>query len=51
MRYPIVEKGAFRIVGLKKRVPLVFQGINQEITTMWKSLDEVRINRLKACPI
>jgi AraC family transcriptional regulator len=48
MQYRIEEKGAFRIVGLKKRVPIVFQGVNQEITAMWKSLDEGKINSLKS---
>lgn len=47
MNYRIVEKEAFRIVGLKKRVPIIFNGVNPEIATMWKSLDGETINHLK----
>jgi AraC family transcriptional regulator len=37
MKYRIEEKAAFHIVGIKKRVPIVFQGENTEITAMWKN--------------
>nr|WP_251025747.1 AraC family transcriptional regulator [Bacillus sp. ISL-47] len=47
MNYRIVEKEAFRIIGIKKRVPIVFSGVNPEIAAMWQSLDEERINELK----
>ncbi|WP_163100415.1 AraC family transcriptional regulator [Peribacillus alkalitolerans] len=47
MNYRIVEKEAFRIIGIKKRVPIIFNGVNQEIASMWKSLDEKVINELK----
>jgi AraC family transcriptional regulator len=47
MNYRIVEKGAFRIVGIKKRVPIIFKGVNPEIASMWKSLDDEKINKLK----
>lgn len=47
MNYRIEEKEAFRIVGLKKRVPIVFHGVNPEIAAMWKSLDEQSIIHLK----
>lgn len=47
MNYRLVEKEAFRIVGLKKRVNLVFQGVNPEIAEMAKSLDPETIERLK----
>ncbi|MED1441454.1 AraC family transcriptional regulator [Aeribacillus composti] len=47
MNYRIVEKEAFRIVGIKKRVPIIFKGINPEIASMWKSLDDEKINKLK----
>jgi len=47
MKYRIVEKEAFQIVGLKKRVPLIFHGVNPEIAAMWKSLDEPMIAQLK----
>ncbi|TFD94410.1 AraC family transcriptional regulator [Jeotgalibacillus sp. R-1-5s-1] len=48
MNYRIVEKDAFRVIGLKKRVPIVFEGVNPEIEKMWKSLTEDHITRLKA---
>jgi AraC family transcriptional regulator len=47
MNYRIVEKEAFRIVGIKKRVPLVFHGVNPEIASMWESLNGETINTLK----
>ncbi|MBA2874685.1 AraC family transcriptional regulator [Thermaerobacillus caldiproteolyticus] len=47
MNYRIVEKEAFRIVGIKKRVPIIFKGVNPEIDSMWKSLDDEKINKLK----
>lgn len=48
MNYRIEEKEAFRIVGIKKRVPIIFSGVNQEIASMWKSLDSQAIDTLKA---
>ncbi|MFX3635990.1 MAG: GyrI-like domain-containing protein [Candidatus Pristimantibacillus sp.] len=47
MNYRIIEKEAFRIIGIKKRVPIVFNGVNLEIAAMWKSLNEETINNLK----
>ncbi|MQR95884.1 AraC family transcriptional regulator [Fictibacillus phosphorivorans] len=47
MNYRIVEKEAFFIVGLKKRVPLVFEGVNPEIAAMWQSLTPELISELK----
>ena len=47
MNYRIEEKEAFHIVGIKKRVPIVFQGENPEITAMWKTLNMEKINKLK----
>ena len=47
MNYRIEEKEAFRIVGIQKRVPILFKGINPEIASMWKSLDEKTIHELK----
>ncbi|MFT9496035.1 AraC family transcriptional regulator [Anaerosolibacter sp.] len=47
MDYRIVEKDAFRIVGIKKRVSIVFNGVNPEIAAMWKSLNEEMILELK----
>lgn len=47
MNYRIVEKEAFCIVGIKKRVPLIFNGVNPEIASMWKSLEGDMIHKLK----
>lgn len=47
MNYRIEEKEAFKIVGIKRRVPIVFNGVNPEIAAMWKSLDENMIGKLK----
>ncbi|TVY10740.1 AraC family transcriptional regulator [Paenibacillus cremeus] len=47
MNYRIVEKEPFRIVGLMKRVPIVFNGVNPEIAAMWKSLNAKAIEELK----
>ncbi|NYE06905.1 AraC family transcriptional regulator [Bacillus niacini] len=46
MNYRIVEKGHFNLVGIKKRVPIIFNGVNPEIAAMWQSLDMTKINRL-----
>ncbi|MGN2621027.1 AraC family transcriptional regulator [Bacillus stercoris] len=48
MNYRIEEKEAFRIVGITKRVPIIFKGIHPEIAAMWESLDEEAISELKA---
>lgn len=47
MKYRIEEKEAFTIVGIMKRVPIIFEGENPEITAMWKNLDEEIIFKLK----
>ncbi|KGE17682.1 AraC family transcriptional regulator [Paenibacillus wynnii] len=47
MIYRIEEKDYFRIVGLKKRVPIIFHGVNPEIAAMWASLNEELITQLK----
>ncbi|MFD2924138.1 AraC family transcriptional regulator [Halobacillus naozhouensis] len=47
MNYRIEEKQPFRIVGTKKRVPIIFQGENPEIAAMWKTLNEETIRKLK----
>jgi AraC family transcriptional regulator len=47
MNYRIVEKEAFHLVGIKKRVPIIFNGVNPEIAAMWQSLDLEKINTLK----
>ena len=47
MKYRIVEKGPFSIVGIKKRVPIIFNGVNPEIAAMWQGLNEEMIRQLK----
>lgn len=47
MNYRIVEKEPFRIIGIKKRVPIVFSGVNPDIAAMWQSLDMELITNLK----
>ena len=48
MNYRIVEKEAFKLVGFKKRVPIVFHGVNTEIAKMYELLTPAKIERLKA---
>lgn len=48
MNYRIVEKEPFFIVGLMKRVPIVFHGVNPEIAGMWQSLTMDTIHTLKS---
>ncbi|EJQ50197.1 hypothetical protein IEE_00595 [Bacillus cereus BAG5X1-1] len=48
MNYRIEEKDPFRIIGIQKRVPIVFNGVNEEIASMWKSLDSQAIETLKS---
>ncbi|MEV0485459.1 AraC family transcriptional regulator [Streptomyces sp. NPDC050508] len=47
MRYRIVEKEAFRIVGRKARVPLVHEGVNPAAAAHVENLDERAIVRMK----
>lgn len=47
MNYRIEEKEAFSIVGIKKRVPIIFNGVNPEIADMWQSLNHEMIRELK----
>ncbi|RJE89696.1 AraC family transcriptional regulator [Paenibacillus sp. 1011MAR3C5] len=48
MNFRIIEKEAFRIVGLMKTVSIQFEGVNPEIADMWKSLDGDKIALLKS---
>jgi AraC family transcriptional regulator len=48
MNYRIEEKDSFRIIGITKRVPIVFNGVNEEIASMWKSLNPGSIQTLKS---
>lgn len=48
MNYKIVEKQSFKIVGFKKRVSMVFKGINLEIADMTSLLTPEIIKQLKS---
>ena len=48
MNYRIVEKGPLKIVGFKKRVPIIFNGVNPEIAKMTELLTPEVIKKLKA---
>lgn len=48
MEYRIVEKGAFFIIGLRKRITLIYEGVNPQILAMWESLTEDDIRSLDA---
>lgn len=47
MNYRIEEKESFKIVGIMKKVPIIFNGVNPEIADMWKKLDGDMIGKLK----
>lgn len=47
MNYRIEQKEAFRIVGIMKRVPIIFEGENPEITAMWETLTMEKIQQLQ----
>ena len=48
MNYRIVEKGPFKLVGFKKRVPIIFEGVNPEIAKMTELLTPELVKKLKA---
>lgn len=47
MNYRIVEKESFKLVGFKRRVPIIFNGINNEIVKMYGLFTPEVIKRLK----
>ncbi|CAM3909971.1 AraC family transcriptional regulator [Cohnella lubricantis] len=47
MKVRIIDKEPFRIVGITRRVPIVFNGVNPDIEAMWKSLDADTIRTMK----
>lgn len=47
MEYRIVEKEPFYIVGVHKRVKLVYHGVNEEIAALWRSLSAADIAALE----
>jgi AraC family transcriptional regulator len=48
MEYRIEEKGAFSLVGIKKRVPIVFEGQNPEILKMVQAITPEQREKLQA---
>ncbi|GAA3800250.1 GyrI-like domain-containing protein [Streptomyces phyllanthi] len=48
MRYRVVEKEQFRVVGKKVRVPLVHEGVNPRIAEFIRAIDEETIGRITA---
>ncbi len=48
MNYRIEEKGEFKIVGIKKRIKLIFEGVNPEMDSIWQSLTMEIITQLKS---
>ena len=48
MKYRIVEKEPFRLIGFKKRVPIIFEGVNPEIAKMTELITPEVIKQLKA---
>lgn len=48
LNYRIVEKSPFKLVGFKKRVPIIFEGVNPEIAKMTELLTPEVIKELKA---
>jgi len=48
MQYRLERKPPFAIVGIHKRVPLVYHGVNPAIAAMWQSLTPETIAELKA---
>jgi AraC family transcriptional regulator len=43
MNYRIVEKGPFKLVGFKKRVPIIFEGVNPECLLQNKNVESCRV--------
>ncbi len=48
MVFRLVKKERFWIIGIKRKVPLVFSGPNQDIDDMWRSLNMETIVRWKS---
>jgi AraC family transcriptional regulator len=47
MRYRIVQKGQFRVVGKKARVPLVHEGMNPALVAFVRSIDQETLRRME----
>ncbi len=48
MEFRIVEKPAFNFVGVSKRVPMQFEGVNQEIVKLAQSITEEQRQEMRA---
>lgn len=48
LKYRLIEKESFNIVGFKKRVPIIFEGVNPEIAKMYELLTPEVIKQLKS---
>ncbi|TDC82442.1 AraC family transcriptional regulator [Micromonospora sp. KC606] len=48
MRYRVVEKAEFRLVGWRARVPLVHEGMNPAIVAFRRGLDKAAVARVEA---
>ncbi|GAA1695569.1 AraC family transcriptional regulator [Streptomyces yatensis] len=48
MRYRVVEKERFQVVGKKVRVPLVHEGVNPRIAEFIRSIDQETLERIAA---
>lgn len=47
MEYRIIEIDRFRIVGIKERIKLVYEGVNPQMDAMWRRLGEQDYAELK----
>ena len=47
MQYRILEKDAFQVAGIKKRITLVYEGVNPQMDDMWARLTEHDFEELK----
>ncbi|MCW2877784.1 MAG: AraC family transcriptional regulator [Sphaerisporangium sp.] len=47
MRYRVVEKEEFRVVGKKARVPLVYEGMNPAIVAFVRSIEQETLHRME----
>jgi len=48
MEFRIVEKPAFNLVGVSKRVPMQFEGVNQEIVKLAESITEEQRREMRS---
>ncbi|MFE4961253.1 GyrI-like domain-containing protein [Streptomyces sp. NPDC056653] len=48
MRYRVVEKEEFRVVGRKARVPLVHEGVNPAIAAFIRAIDQDTLQRIQS---